>query len=83
MKKLVLHNDHLYFVLEALAAQGASACCVHACDINEVEMGILLEGLAQLFDNDTFIFLSHDCNVLILDFVNSLGIDFDTTAHRT
>ena len=84
MEKLILDNHHLHVAIEALTAKCTRTSSIHTSDINEVKVGVSLEGFAQLLNDNSFIFLSHDCNVLIkLDFVNSLGIHFDTAAHRT
>ena len=59
LQERVLHHGELDFVLEALATQVARVLGVQSRDVNEIEMGILLQLLAQ-FDNDSiFYFLFH------------------------
>ena len=64
VQKGVLHEHHLHLALEALTTQGAGAGGIQTGNVHEIEVGVLLQRLAQLLDNESFIFLSHDSYVL-------------------
>lgn len=81
LEERVLHHYHLDTALEALTTKIARLASIQTGHIYEVEVCVFFQLFTESFDDEGFIFLSHDDNLLFCSFFDGFGINFDTLAH--